>query len=55
MINDAPQTPLNTNNENDRKYSNITALINSGMPISEISKMTGIPNGEIELIKNLNK
>ena len=37
------------------KYSNIQGLLSQGMSIDEISKVTGLSKGEIELIKNLKK
>lgn len=37
------------------KYSHISALLASGMSVAEISKITGLPKGEIELIRNIKK
>ncbi|MCX8092792.1 MAG: DUF2802 domain-containing protein [Candidatus Goldbacteria bacterium] len=37
------------------KYSQIHNLLKNGMSIEEISKITGLTKGEIELIKNIKK
>lgn len=37
------------------KYSQIHNLINNGMPIEQISKITGLTKGEIQLIINIKK
>jgi len=42
-------------NKPKSKYEHIHSLILRGMPVDEISKVTGLSKGEIELIKNLKK
>ena len=37
------------------KYSHISALLQNGMQVEEIAKVTGLTRGEIELIKNIKK
>ncbi len=49
MINEKENEKIN---EKD-KYENIKNLLENGLSVSEISKITGLSKGEIELIKNL--
>jgi hypothetical protein len=37
------------------RYAHINNLINNGLSIEEVSKVTGMSRGEIELIKNIKK
>lgn len=42
-------------NRGRNKYEHINSLIKNGLAIEEISKVTGLSRGEIELIKNIRK
>jgi DNA-binding NarL/FixJ family response regulator len=37
------------------RYQHINSLINNGLSVDEIAKVTGLSRGEIELIRNLKK
>jgi hypothetical protein len=52
----AGEQPAETeNNKGKNKYEHINSLIKNGLSVDEISKVTGLSRGEIELIRNIKR
>lgn len=54
-INENDETPPEAASSGETRNDYVARLIDSGMALDEISKITGINRGEIELIRNIKK